>query len=212
MDQIKIGRFIAERRKQNNFTQAQLAEQLGITDRAVSKWERGKSMPDSSIMLDLCDALKINVKDLLCGEIVSVNNYDEKNEKLEKNLLDMVKQKERSDKQLLRSEVLMLLLSIGFLLALIEISYLIKVPGWIMAIGIAQLLIVSFFAIRIEQIAGYYQCSQCGHKHIPKYVSLCCRKPLFRARRLTCPKCGERSWHKKVVSLDKKNRKEKNNE
>ena len=90
MDQIKIGRFIAECRKKQNLTQMQLAEELEITDRAVSKWENGKSMPDSSIMLDLCGLLKISVNDLLNGEVVIMENYNEKTEQL---LLEMVKQK-----------------------------------------------------------------------------------------------------------------------
>ena len=75
MDQVKIGKFIAECRKTANLTQMQLAEKLNITDRAVSKWETGKSLPDSSIMLELCDILAISVTDLLCGEIVTMENY-----------------------------------------------------------------------------------------------------------------------------------------
>ena len=67
MDQEKIGKFIAACRKEKGLTQAALAEQLGITDRAVSKWETGKSLPDSSIMIDLCELLSINVNDLLKG-------------------------------------------------------------------------------------------------------------------------------------------------
>ena len=81
MNQIKIGKFIAERRKKNNLTQMQLAEKLNITDRAVSKWENGKSMPDSSIMLDLCGELKISVNELLCGRILEMDSYNEKAEK-----------------------------------------------------------------------------------------------------------------------------------
>ncbi len=57
MDQLKIGKFIAEKKKEKNLTQAQLADKLGITDRAVSKWETGRSLPDASIMLDLCGLL-----------------------------------------------------------------------------------------------------------------------------------------------------------
>ena len=57
MNQIKIGRFIAECRKKENLTQMQLAKKLGITDKAISKWERGVAMPDTSIMLELCDSL-----------------------------------------------------------------------------------------------------------------------------------------------------------
>jgi len=102
MNQIKIGRFIAECRKNNNLTQMQLAEKLNITDRAVSKWETGKSMPDSTIMLDLCRELKISVNDLLNGEIIVMENYKEKTEQL---LLEMAKQKEKSDKKGINQEV-----------------------------------------------------------------------------------------------------------
>ena len=92
MDQLKIGKFIAECRKKKNLTQMQLAEKLNITDRAVSKWENGRSLPDSSIMLELCSLLDITVNDLLSGEVISVDHY---NKELEKNLLEMVKQKEQ---------------------------------------------------------------------------------------------------------------------
>ena len=78
MDQIKIGKFIAECRKKQNLTQSQLAGILHVTDRAVSKWETGRSMPDSSIMLQLCAILKISVNDLLNGEITNTENYYEK--------------------------------------------------------------------------------------------------------------------------------------
>ena len=65
MNQIKIGKFISENRKKVNLTQFELAEKLCVTDRAVSKWENGKSMPDSSIMLELCEILQISVTELL---------------------------------------------------------------------------------------------------------------------------------------------------
>lgn len=72
MDQIKIGKFIASCRKEQGMTQAVLAEKLGISDRAISKWETGKSMPDSGIMLDLCELLKITVNELLSASIALV--------------------------------------------------------------------------------------------------------------------------------------------
>lgn len=74
MDQIKIGKFIAACRKKASLTQAQLAEKMNITDRAVSKRKTGKSLPDSSIMLELCDILGITVNDLLSGELVSMEH------------------------------------------------------------------------------------------------------------------------------------------
>lgn len=84
MDQIKIGKFIAELRKQQNITQADLAEKLNISNRAVSKWETGKSLPDPGIMQELCSYLKINVNELLTGERISAQEY---NAKAEENLI-----------------------------------------------------------------------------------------------------------------------------
>ena len=78
MNQTEIGKFIAKCRKDKKLTQAQLAEKLGITDRAVSKWETGKSMPDSSIMLELCEILGITVNELLSGEEINMENYEQK--------------------------------------------------------------------------------------------------------------------------------------
>ena len=104
MDQIKIGKFIAEKRKEQKLTQMQLAEMLGITDRAVSKWETGKAMPDSGIMLDLCNELKITVNELLSGEMINMKDLDKKTEEL---LLKMQKQKEESDRRLLTIEIVM---------------------------------------------------------------------------------------------------------
>ena len=75
MDQVKIGKFIAECRRKTNLTQMQLAEKLNITDRAISKWETGKSLPDSSIMLELCDVLGISVNDLF-GSVPSTKCRD----------------------------------------------------------------------------------------------------------------------------------------
>ena len=80
MDQMKIGKFIASCRKEQGMTQAVLAEKLGISDRAISKWETGKSMPDSGIMLDLCELLKINVNELLSGERIMAEAYDKRAE------------------------------------------------------------------------------------------------------------------------------------
>ena len=103
MDQIKVGKFIAACRKEQGMTQANLAEKLGISDRAVSKWETGKSMPDSGIMLELCELLKINVNELLSGERIMAESYDKR---AEENLLEMRRQVEEKNRQLLRTEYL----------------------------------------------------------------------------------------------------------
>lgn len=80
MDQGKTGTFIALRRKEKNLTQVQLAEKLNITNRAVSKWETGKAMPDASIMLELCDILDITVTELLRGERLQTENVQKQSE------------------------------------------------------------------------------------------------------------------------------------
>ena len=87
MDQVKIGKYIAECRRKQNLTQEELAEKLGITYKAVSKWECGKGLPDASIMISLCQILKISVNDLLSGEKVDQDKYQKK---LEENIIDTI--------------------------------------------------------------------------------------------------------------------------
>lgn len=203
MDQIKIGKFIAERRKSLGLTQARLGEMLGITDRAVSKWERGISLPDSSIMLELCGILKITVNDLLCGEVVTVDNYKEK---FEQNMLDMVKQKEKSDKELLALEWIIGIFSIIILLGFTFLASFLDMQAWLritlIAVGFILGLVGIGFALRIEQTAGYYMCRKCGHRHIPTYNNVLWAMHYGRTRYMKCPKCNKRSWQKKVISKD----------
>ena len=204
MDQIKIGKFIAERRKMKSLTQAQLAEKLNITDRAVSKWENGRSLPDSSIMLELCDILEITVNDLLCGEVVVVEKYDKN---LEKNLLEMMKEKEKADRNLLTIESVMGFVSIGIMLGLCILAAYAPIEDWVrivlIIIGFIPVLVLIPFLIRIEQTAGYYKCKKCGHTYIPKYKSVFLSMHAGRTRYMKCPKCNEKSWQKKVISKEK---------
>ncbi|MBR4261467.1 MAG: helix-turn-helix transcriptional regulator [Clostridia bacterium] len=201
MDQIKIGKFIAERRKSNNLTQMQLAERLNITDRAISKWENGKAMPDSSIMLDLCNELKISVNELLSGEVIEMNNYDEK---LEQNLIDMVKQKEEADKKMLRLEIVIgYLASITFFILIFVASF-VEMEKWVrvllIVLGAASFVFGMFNCLRIEQTAGYYECAKCHHKYVPTYSKVLWSMHINRTRYMKCPKCNEKSWQKKVIS------------
>ena len=80
MDQIKIGKFIAETRKAQSMTQKQLADVLSISDKTISKWECGKGLPEVSLMLPLCDVLHITVNDLLSGAKISQTDYQKKAE------------------------------------------------------------------------------------------------------------------------------------
>ena len=106
MNQEKIGKFIATCRKEQNLTQEQLAKKLGITYKAVSKWECGKGLPDASIMVELCKILKITVNDLLCGEKVSQKEYEEKFEENIVNTIDYTNKKIHKKNKLI-SEILL---------------------------------------------------------------------------------------------------------
>ncbi len=203
MDQIKIGRFIAERRKNVNLTQMQLAEKLGITDRAVSKWETGRAMPDSSIMLELCGILEITVNDLLCGEVVTVTNYNENTEKI---LLDMVKQKEEADKKLLSLEILIGTFSVIILVGFTFVASFFEMADWLricfIAAGVVIGMIGIVFALRIEQTAGYYECQKCRNRYVPTFNSVLWAMHAGRTRYMKCPECHKHSWQKKVISKD----------
>ncbi|MBE7088444.1 MAG: helix-turn-helix transcriptional regulator [Clostridiales bacterium] len=203
MDQIKIGKFIAERRKFIGLTQMQLAEKLNITDRAVSKWETGKAMPDSSMMLDLCALLEISVNDLLCGEVVTMENY---NKELQNNLLEMVKIKEQNDKTLLTLEWVIGILSVLVLLIPVIIGSFVPMEDWLRYViifsGVIPAVVGFIFAIRIEQVAGYYMCKHCNHKYVPTFRSVSFAMHIGRTRYMKCPKCGKKSWQKKVVNKD----------
>ena len=203
MDQVKIGKFIAECRKKANLTQMQLAEKLNITDRAISKWETGKSLPDSSIMLDLCDVLSISVNDLLCGEVVTMDNY---NKELENNLLEMIKQKEQADKRLLSVEVFIGITATIVLFALIFVAAFIQMETWLkislIVLGFILFLAGCFYALRIQQVAGYYECKHCKHRYVPTYKAVNMAMHIGRTRYMCCPQCGQKSWQKKVISKE----------
>ena len=203
MDQVKIGKFIAECRREVGLTQMQLAEKLNITDRAVSKWETGRAMPDSSIMIELCQILKISVNDLLSGETISMDNY---NKELENNLLEVVKQKEASDKRLLQAEILIGIFAVLPIVASVIVVLTLSLEEWVgltvILCSLIPLLVALPVLIRIEQVAGYYQCKECGHRHVPTYKAVNLAPHLGRTRKMKCPQCGKKSWQKKVLSKD----------
>ena len=203
MNQIKIGKFVAEERKKNNLTQSMLAEKLGVTDRAVSKWENGKSLPDASIMIDLCKILKITVNDLLCGERVTMENY---NKQLEENLIEITKQKQELDKKMLSLEILIGVFSCIILFGFVFTAAFVEMKDWLRVTLILLGFIIGcvgiFFALRIEQVAGYYECRKCKHKYVPTYKSVLWAMHYGRTRFMKCPNCNEKTWQKKVVSKD----------
>lgn len=201
MDQIKIGKFIQEKRKENGLTQSELAEKLGLTDRAISKWENGNCIPDVSNIQELCKILNITINDLFSGCVVDMKDNEKK---LEENLLEMTRLKEQRDKELLTLEIFIgAIVSIMMLLCIMIASF-VEMDDWIKIVlivaGIIPFAIGIGYAIRIEQIAGYYECSNCHYKYIPTYKSVLFSMHVNRIRRMKCPNCNKKSWQKKILS------------
>ena len=200
MDQIKIGRFIAVCRKRANLTQLQLADKLGITDKAISKWERGITMPDTSIMLELCDILGISVNELLSGEKINMENSSQKNEQL---LLDMAKELEKKNKTIWSSMWAIMIVSMTALIAGIFIAaFLIPEGVWqlVTILCVCVLfLIPCFYALKLEVSVGAYKCQNCGYEIVPTYKEVMMAMHRGFTRHLLCPKCNKRTWCKKVL-------------
>ena len=200
MDQLKIGKFIAECRKQKNLTQMQLAEKLGITDKAISKWERSIAMPDTSIMLELCDILGISVNELLSGEKISMENNNQKNEQL---LLDMAKELEKKNKTIWNAMWIIMTVSIlGLIGGLAIIAFFMPEGPW-MLVAIISLCVVflipCFYALKLEVSVGAYKCKNCGYEIVPTYRQALNAMHRGTTRYLKCPKCNKRTWCKKVI-------------
>ncbi len=200
MNQLKIGAFIAAQRKAKALTQVALAEKLGITDRAVSKWERGKGMPDASLMLDLCEALDITVNELLCGERINMENNQQKTEEL---LLEMAKTVEQKNRIIWTSMWIIMAVSIIAMLAgLGAVAYFVPEGIWqlisVLAIGVL-FIIPCFYALKLEVSVGYYKCKNCGGEILPTYMQALNAMHMGTTRYLKCPKCGKRTWCKKVI-------------
>lgn len=201
MDQIKIGKFIASCRKEQGLTQAMLAEKLEISDRAVSKWETGKSMPDSGIMLELCDLLEISVNELLSGERIMKEAYDVK---AEENLLEMQIEIEEQNRLLLKLENW-----IGFPVVIVAVLLILvasfsdlsdTLRAILITLSAVLIFTTAFIGVGIEQKAGYYECTNCGYRYKPTYLQTLMAPHIGRSRKMKCPHCGNCNYHKKVIT------------
>lgn len=206
MDLLKIGNFISRKRNELNLTQKDLADKLFVTDRAVSKWECGKSLPSSVIMLKLCEILKVSVNELLIGENLNMENNNKENEN--KLIETLVKEKENADKRLLQLEIVLgvtggIFLATMILIAVLGFIYL-NLPEWAMYLlicfGVTVFLGLTIIALIIELKVGYYECKNCGHKHIPGFKKLFFAPHINRSRYIKCPNCGKKTYNKKVIT------------
>lgn len=200
MDQTKIGKFIASQRKEHRLTQSQLVEKLGITDKAVSKWECGRGLPEVSLMLPLCAVLDITVNDLLSGEKVSSTDYQEK---AEGNMINLMKENEENRKRM-ASSIITGVITIIAVCALVIIASFIDLPAIVriilivfsVAVGAAGIAAAAMLDIR----AGYFECPHCRELFIPGMDEYVKGYHTLTKRRLTCPKCGKTGMCKHRVT------------
>lgn len=201
MDQIKIGTFIKNARKEVQLTQAELAEKLGVTDRAVSKWENGKCMPDAATIPEICEILHISINELFIGEKIMTENDTKK---IESTLMSLKEETEKKNRILLRVEIVLCAVAILFLIASSMITeYLLDQlihKVLLMTLAIIVLIISVAVALSIEHSVAYYVCKDCGHIHKPTKSQILFAQHMGRARKITCPACGKKSWSKMYMS------------
>ena len=191
MDQIRIGQFIATTRKTKGLTQRQLAAQLSISDKTISKWETGKGLPDVSLMLPLCGALGITVNDLLTGEQVSPSDYQQK---AEENMMDLIKENQENKKRFALS-MITVGITVVAVAALVTIasSLPLPVPARVAVVVLAFLTAAAGIgtAAVLDAQAGYYECPACHELFVPTLGQYVKGYHTFTKRRLTCPHCGK---------------------
>lgn len=200
MNQIKIGRFIADERKRKGYTQKQLSEKLGISDKTISKWERGNGFPEVSLLLPLCDELEITVNELLSGERVSEEDY---RKKAEVNMVNLVREAQESKKKIILS-AMVATLTIVAAFPLFLLSGILEMENWLRVLLIAIGLVVVcggiVIACILDREAGAFGCPDCNTRFVPDMKSYVMGAHTLTKRKLVCPHCGAHRYCKKVLT------------
>lgn len=200
MDQMKIGKFIAEERKVKKYTQRELADKLGISDKTISKWERGNGFPEVSLLLPLCDELEITVNELLSGERLQEMDYKKK---AEENMVNLVKEAQESKKKIVMSALVACLVIIAAV-PLFVVAGAFDMEIWLriilMGMGIVIIIIGIAIACILDREAGAFECPECKERFVPDMKSYVMGLHTLTKRKLTCPKCGCTKYCKHVLT------------
>lgn len=207
MDQVKIGKFISDERKAKGYTQKQLSELLGISDKTISKWECENGFPEASLLLPLCNELEITVNELLTEERISQQNYKKK---AEENMVNMIKEREENKKKLIPTIITGLIATISFITLIMVVAVyteVIAVPVKILLIVIACVIFGCglMVAMEGERTIGYYKCRHCNELFVPTFGAYTMGMHMISTRYLKCPKCGTKTWCKKVLAKENRN-------
>ena len=207
MDAKSIGQNISRLRKKCGITQNELAEKIGVSDKAVSRWESGRGFPDTTLILPLCNILEITANELLSGKLLPTDK--EYREISEKNLIEITKLYEKNTKNLLTTEWIIATFSIIILLAsclFFEFTNLpLAIKIVILCFGFITAFIGLYFCMLIEMKVGFYECGHCKENFIPKFSQIFLAMHFGRTRYMKCPKCGKKGWNKKVINKNKEN-------
>ena len=200
MDQIKIGKFIAEERKAKKYTQRELADKLSISDKTISKWERGNGFPEVSLLLPLCNELEITVNELLSGERLRAMDYKKK---AEKNMVNLVKEAQESKKKIIMSAMVGVLVIVAAV-PLFVVAGMFEMQVWtrVLLMGIGFVITVMGIAIAcvLDREAGAFECPECNNRFVPDMKSYIMGPHTITKRKLVCPYCGAHKYCKKVLT------------
>ena len=204
MDQVKIGKFLSDERKAKGYTQKQLSELLGISDKTISKWECGNGFPEASLLLPLCNELEITVNELLTGERISQQNYKKK---AEENMVNMIREKEENKQKILLTTMIGVISTITFVTLLLVVCFytdviILPIKIVLMVIAISVFGVGLYVAMWGDRKIGYFKCRNCNELFTPTFMQYNMGLHLLSTRYLKCPHCKTRTWCKKVMTKE----------
>lgn len=204
MDQVKIGKFLSDERKAKGYTQKQLSELLGISDKTISKWECGNGFPEASLLLPLCNELEITVNELLTGERISQQNYKKK---AEENMVNMIREKEENKQKILLTTMIGVISTITFVTLLLVVCFytdviILPIKIVLMVIAISVFGVGLYVAMWGDRKIGYFKCRNCNELFTPIFMQYNMGMHLLSTRYLKCPHCKTRTWCKKVMTKE----------
>ena len=204
MDQVKIGKFLSDERKAKGYTQKQLSELLGISDKTISKWECGNGFPEASLLLPLCNELEITVNELLTGERISQQNYKKK---AEENMVNMIREKEENKQKLLLTTMIGVISTITFVTLLLVVCFYsdvitLPIKMVLMVIAISVFGVGLYVAMWGDGKIVYFKCRNCNELFAPTFMQYNMGMHLLSTRYLKCPHCKTRTWCKKVMTKE----------
>ena len=204
MDQVKIGKFLSDERKAKGYTQKQLSELLGISDKTISKWECGNGFPEASLLLPLCNELEITVNELLTGERISQQNYKKK---AEENMVNIIREKEENKQKILLTTIIGVISTITFVTLLLVVCFYtdvitLPIKMVLMVIAISVFGVGLYVAMWGDRKIGYFKCRNCNELFTPTFMQYNMGMHLLSTRYLKCPHCKTRTWCKKVMTKE----------